>query len=46
MKKFVKYLLFALALALFLCVTALVLTQARERRHLMTCKSVEIIFKV
>ena len=45
MKKFVKYLLFALALALFLCVTALVLVQARERRHLMTCKSVEIIFK-
>lgn len=45
MKKALKYLLFALALALFLCVTALVLTQARERRRLMTCKSVEIIFK-
>ena len=45
MKKFVKYLLFALALAVLVCVTALVLLQARERRHLMTCKSVEIIFK-
>ncbi|MBP5567108.1 MAG: hypothetical protein J6X57_06470 [Bacteroidales bacterium] len=45
MKKAVKYLLFALSLALFLCITALVLIQARERRHLMTCKSVEISFK-
>ena len=33
------------ALALFLCITALVLSQARERRRLMTCKNVEIIFK-
>lgn len=45
MKKAVKYLLFALSLALFLCITALVFIQARERRHLMTCKSVEISFK-
>lgn len=45
MKKAVKYLLFALSLALILCITALVLIQARERRHLMTCKSVEISFK-
>lgn len=45
MKKTVKYLLFVLALALFLCVTALVLAQARERRRFMTCKNVEIIFK-
>lgn len=45
MKKAVKYLLFALALALFLCVSALVLSQARARRHLMTCTKVEIIFK-
>ena len=45
MKKALKHLLFALALALFLCITALVLSQARERRRLMTCKNVEIIFK-
>ena len=45
MKKVVKYLLFALALALLVCVTALVLLQARERRHQMTCKKVDIIFK-
>lgn len=45
MKKAVRYLMFALSLALFLCVTALVLTAARERRHLTTCKKVEISFK-
>ena len=45
MRKTVKYLLFVLALALFLCITALVLTQARERRHLTTCTKVEISFK-
>ena len=45
MKKAVRYLLFALSLALFLCVTALVLKAAREHRHLVTCKRVEISFK-
>lgn len=45
MKKAVRYLLFALSLALFLCVTVLVLQAARERRHLTTCKRVEISFR-
>ena len=45
MKNFVKYPLFVLTLALFLCVTVLVNMQTRERRHLTTCKRVEIIFK-
>ena len=45
MKNFVKYLLFVLALALFVCVTAMVRMQARERRHLTTCKHVEINFE-
>ncbi len=45
MNKFVKYLLFALSLGLFLCVTALVRVQVRAHRHLTTCKNVEIIFK-
>lgn len=45
MKKAVRYLLFALSLAVFLCVTVLVLQAARERRHLTTCKSVEISFR-
>ena len=45
MSKTVRYLLFALSLALFLCVSALVLQATRERRHLVTCKRVEISFK-
>ena len=45
MKNVVKYLIFALALGFFLCVTALVRMQVREHRHLTTCKKVEIIFK-
>jgi cell division protein FtsQ len=45
MNKFVKYLLFALALGLFICMTALVRMQVRTHRHLTTCKNVEIIFK-
>lgn len=45
MSKVVRYLLFILSLALFLCVTALVLRSSHERRHLVTCKKVEISFK-
>ena len=45
MKKTVKYLILALALGLFLCITALVRMQVRERRHLTTCQNIEIIFR-
>ncbi len=44
MKKSVKYLLLALCLALFVCITAMVLGKARERRHLTTCNKLEISF--
>jgi cell division protein FtsQ len=45
MNKTVKYLLFALSVALFAAVTMLVLVQAHGRRHLTTCNSVEISFR-
>ncbi|MBR4822579.1 MAG: hypothetical protein IKZ71_05455 [Bacteroidales bacterium] len=45
MKKVVKYLILALLLALFAAVTYIVSAEARSRRHLTTCKRMEIIFR-
>ena len=45
MKTFVKYLLFAVCVAAFTCISVLVLGEARNRRHLTTCTSVEISFR-